>query len=69
MWPHPPKLVHLSEVAVAVDVLLLMAVLQLVVLDVKPKSLHDTGSCLRVHTQQASQTWVQFVLRRLREAK
>lgn len=56
---------HLSEVAVAVDVLLLVAVLQLVVLDVEPKSLHDVGPSLCVHAQQAGQPWVQFVLRGL----
>lgn len=56
---------YLSEVTVAVDVLLLMTVLQLVVLDVEPKSLHDAGPCLRVHAQQAGQPRVQFVLRRL----
>lgn len=56
---------YLSEVAVAVDVLLLVTVLQLVVLDVKPESLHDAGSCLRVHAQQTGQPWVQFVLRGL----
>lgn len=56
---------YLSEVAVAVDVLLLMAVLQLVVFDVQPKSLHDVGPSLCVHAQQTGQTWVQFVLRGL----
>lgn len=55
----------LSKVTVAVDVLLLVAVLQLVVFNVKPKSLHDTGTCLCVHTQQTGQTGVQFILRRL----
>lgn len=60
------KLFHyLSEIAVAVDVLLLVTILQLVVLDVEPESLHDAGPCLRVHTQKASEPWVQFVLRRL----
>lgn len=53
---------HLAEVAVAVDVLLLMTVLQLVVLDVKPERLHDAGTGLGVHPQQASQARVQFVL-------
>lgn len=57
--------IHLSEVAVAVDVLLLMTVLQLVVLDVEPQSLHDAGPCLRVDAQQTGQPRVQFVLRRL----
>lgn len=56
---------YLSEVAVAVDVLLLMAVLQLVVLDVEPQGLHDAGTGLRVHAQQTGQPWVQLVLRRL----
>lgn len=56
---------YLSEVTVAVDVLLLVTVLQLVVLDVEPESLHDAGSCLRVHAQQTGQPWVQLVLRGL----
>lgn len=43
--------IYLSEVAVAVDVLLLVTVLQLVVFDVEPKRLHDAGPCLSVHTQ------------------
>lgn len=60
---------YLSEVAVAVDVLLLVTVLQLVVLDVEPESLHDAGSCLRVHAQQTGQPWVQLVLRGLGEKK
>lgn len=59
-WPA-----YLPEVAVAVDELLLVAVLQLVVLDVEPQGLHDAGACLRVHAQQTGQTWVQLVLRRL----
>lgn len=42
-----------------------MTVLQLVVLDVEPESLHDAGSCLRVHAQQTGQPWVQLVLRGL----
>ncbi len=60
---------YLSEIAVAVDVLLLMTILQLVVLDVEPKSLHDAGPRLRVHAQQTSQPRVQFVLRGLRGGK
>lgn len=60
---------YLSEVAVAVDVLLLMTILQLVVLDVEPKSLHDAGPRLCVHAQQTSQPRVQFVLRGLRKKK
>lgn len=52
----------LAEVAVAVDVLLLVTVLQLVVLDVEPERLHDAGTGLGVHPQQASQARVQFVL-------
>lgn len=63
--PHSWTAEDLSEIAVAIDVLLLVTVLQLVVLDVEPESLHDAGSCLRVHTQKASQSWVQFVLRGL----
>lgn len=43
---------YLSEVAVAVDVFFLMAVLQLVVLDVQPERLHDAGSGLSVNTQK-----------------
>lgn len=58
---------YLSEVAVAVDVLLLMTILQLVVLDVEPKSLHDAGPCLSVHTQKTGQPRVQFVLRGLKK--
>lgn len=57
MWPR-----YLPEVTVAVDVFLLVAVLQLVVLDVEPQGLHDAGPCLRVHTQQTGQPWVQLVL-------
>lgn len=53
---------YLPEVTVAVDVLLLVAVLQLVVLDVEPQSLHDAGPCLRVNAQQTGQPWVQLVL-------
>lgn len=56
---------YLAEVTVAVDVLLLVAVLQLVVLDVEPQGLHDAGTCLRVHAEQTGQPWVQLVLRRL----
>lgn len=52
----------LTEVAVAVDVFLLVTVLQLVVLDVEPERLHDAGTGLGVHPQQASQARVQFVL-------
>lgn len=58
---------NLSKVTVAVDVLLLVTVLQLVVFNVKPESLHDTGTCLCVHTQQTGQTGVQFVLWRLEQ--
>lgn len=45
---------YLSEVSVAVNVLFLMAVLQLVVFDVEPQGLHDTGSGLSVDSQQTS---------------
>lgn len=55
----------LAKVTVAVDVLFLVAVLQLVVFNVKPECLHDTGTCLCVHTQETGQTRVQFVLWRL----
>lgn len=55
----------LAEVTVAVDVLALMPVLQLVVFDVKPQGLHDSGPCLCVHSQQPCQSGVQLVLRRL----
>lgn len=55
----------LSKVTVAVDVLFLVTVLQLVVFNVEPESLHDAGTRLCVHTQQTGQTGVQFVLRRL----
>lgn len=57
---------NLSKVTVAVDVLFLMTVLQLVVFNIEPESLHDTGTCLCVHTQQTGQTGVQFVLWRLK---
>lgn len=57
---------YLSEIAVTVYILLLVAVLQLVVLDVEPQSLHDAGPSLRVHAQETGQTWVQFILRRLK---
>lgn len=63
--PHARTAENLSEVTVAVDVFFLMAVLQLVVLDVEPKSLHDAGPRLSVHAQQTGQTGVQFVLRGL----
>lgn len=53
---------YLAEVAVAVDELLLMAVLQFVVFDVEPQGLHDAGPGLGVHPQQPSQPWVQLVL-------
>lgn len=46
-----------------------MAVLQLVVLDVKPQGLHDAGPSLGVHAQQTSQTGVQLVLGGLKEGK
>lgn len=59
------QLKYLSEIAVAVDVLLLVTILQLIVLDVEPKSLHDAGSCLCVHTKQTGQPWVQLILRGL----
>lgn len=62
---HARTAEDLSEVAVAVDELLLMTVLQLVVLDVEPKGLHDAGSRLCVNTEQTSQPGVQFVLRGL----
>lgn len=42
-----------------------MTILQLVVLDVEPKGLHDVGSRLSVHAQQTSQPRIQFVLRGL----
>lgn len=42
----------LAEVAVAVDVLALVAILQLVVFDVQPQGLHDGGPRLSVHPQQ-----------------
>lgn len=64
-WLNPFH--YLSEIAVAVDELLLMTILQLVVLDVQPQGLHDAGSRLCVHTQQTSQPRVQFVLRGLRK--
>lgn len=53
---------YLSEVAVAVDELLLVAVLQFVVFDVEPQGLHDAGPGLGVHPQQPGQPWVQLVL-------
>lgn len=64
---HSKLFYYLSEIAVAVNVLLLMTVLQLVVLDIEPESLHDAGPCLRVHTQKTSQPRVQFVLRGLKK--
>lgn len=59
----------LSKVTVAVYVLLLVTILQLVVLNVEPESLHDAGPCLRVHTQQTGQTGIEFVLRGLRTGR
>lgn len=53
---------YLAEVAVAVDELLLVAVLQFVVFDVEPQGLHDAGPGLGVHPQQPGQPWVQLVL-------
>lgn len=53
---------YLAEVAVAVDVLALVAVLQLVVFDVEPQGLHDGSPRLRVHPQQPRQAGVQLVL-------
>ena len=52
----------LAEVAVAVDVLALVAVLQLVVFDVQPQGLHDGSPRLSVHPQQPRQAGVQLVL-------
>lgn len=43
-----------------------MPILQLVVLDVKPQGLHDSGPRLCVHSQQPCQSGVQFVLGRLK---
>lgn len=60
-----PWIADLSKVTVAVDVLFLVTVLQLIVFNVEPESLHDAGTRLCVHTQQTGQAGVQFVLRRL----
>lgn len=57
---------YLAEVAVAVDELLLVAVLQFVVFDVEPQGLHDAGPGLGVHPQQPRQSRVQLVLGGLR---
>lgn len=60
---EPATAEDLAEVAVAVDVLPLMPILQLVVFDVKPQRLHDGSSRLCVHSQQPRQAGVQFILR------
>ena len=57
---------YLFEIAVAVDVLFLMTILQLVVLDIQPESLHDASPSLCMHTQETSKSWVQLVLRGLK---
>lgn len=56
---------NLAEVAVAVDVLALVAVLQLIVFDIEPQGLHDGSPRLCVHPQQPRQSGVQLVLGRL----
>lgn len=58
--PHPPT--YLLEVLVAVDVLLVVRVLQLVGFDVLPEGLDDAGAGLGVNAQQASQAGVQLKL-------
>ncbi len=57
--------VYLLEVLVTVDVLLVMRVLQFIGFDILPEGLDDTGASLCVYSQQASQTRIQFKLRRL----
>jgi len=56
---------YLFEVAVTVDELALVWVLQLVCLDVLPESVDDDRPCLSVHAQQARQPRVQLKLGRL----
>lgn len=62
-----PKKSHLLEVLVAVNVFLIVGVLQLVCFDVLPESLDDGRACLRVDPQQTGQPWVQFKLGRLEQ--
>lgn len=57
---------YLLEVLVAVDVLLVVRVLQLVGFNVLPQRLDDAGAGLRVDAQQASQPGVQLELGGLR---
>lgn len=56
---------HLLKVLVAVDVLLIVGVLQLVGFYVLPQGLDDAGAGLSVDAEQASQARVQLKLRRL----
>ena len=62
---HPLRVEDLLEKLVAVDVLLLVRVLQLVGLDVLPERVDDDGPGLGVHAQQPRQPLVQLELQRL----
>lgn len=62
-----PNRSYLLEVLVAVDVLLVVGVLQLVGFDVLPEGLDDGRARLRVYPQQTGQPRVQFELRRLEQ--
>ena len=56
---------YLSQVLVAVDVLMILTVLQLVCPDVLPQAANDDGPGLCVHAQQPCQARVQLELHRL----
>lgn len=62
-----PKKSYLLEVLVAVNVFLVVGVLQLVCFDVLPESLDDGRACLRVDSQQTGQPRVQLKLGRLEQ--
>ena len=56
---------YLSQVLVAVDVLVILTVLQLVRPDVLPQAADDDGPSLCVHAEQPCQARVQLELHRL----
>lgn len=64
-----PNKSYLLEVLVAVDVLLVVGVLQLVGFDVLPQSLDDGRARLRVDAQQAGQPRVQLELGGLQQSR
>lgn len=64
-----PNKSYLLEVLVAVNVFLVVGVLQLVGFDVLPQSLDDGRARLRVDAQQAGQPRVQLELGGLRQSQ